>query len=34
MYNMNDYDVMNLEEGIEIWGFYDEDEFFESYDPD
>lgn len=34
MHNMNDYDVMNLEEGIGIWDFHDENDFFDSYDPE
>jgi len=32
MYNTSDYDVMNLEEGLDIWGL--EDDFFDSYDPE
>lgn len=34
MNNTNDYEVMNLGAGIDVWDFYDEDEFFESYDPE
>ena len=29
---MNDYEVTNLEEGLDIWGL--DDDFFDSYDPD
>ena len=32
MYNTNDYEVTNLEEGLDIWGL--DDDFFDSYDPD
>lgn len=32
MYSTNDYEVMNLEEGLDIWGL--DKEFFDSYDPE
>ena len=32
MYEMNDYEVTDLEEGINIWDL--EDDFFDSYDLD
>ena len=34
MTTMYDYELENLEEGIDVWGFEDEDEFWDSYDPD
>lgn len=32
MYYTSDYEVMNLGEGLDIWGL--EDDFFDSYDPE